>query len=109
LLGRRVLLPPPPIPPLAKSGRSRVAVVQATQVRPGNNLPLFGWLHGSCNRGIPLQRQMRAGFVVVREVLGQNAAQVLLVQHYHVIQALAADRADDSFSVRILPRSPWRK
>jgi hypothetical protein len=47
--------------------------------------------------------------MIVREVRGQDAAQVALVQHEHVIEALVPHGADDPFRKRILPRTPRRR
>jgi hypothetical protein len=41
--------------------------------------------------------------MVVAEVLGQNAAQMVLAQHDHVVEALAADGSDDALDVWGLP------
>src|SRR5450631_3299271 len=41
--------------------------------------------------------------MVVVEVPGQDSAQVGLVEHDHVVHALATNRADEAFDVGILP------
>jgi hypothetical protein len=43
--------------------------------------------------------------MVIGEVAGQGAAEVSLVEHEDVIQALASDRADEPFREGILPRA----
>ena len=45
--------------------------------------------------------------MVVLEILGQDAMQMGLVEHNHMIQTIAAYRTDNSFAVRILPRRAW--
>jgi transposase len=47
---------------------------------------------------------MRSDSVVVTGVRFQNATQMRLAQHNHMIDALAPDRADQPFSNAILPR-----
>jgi hypothetical protein len=51
---------------------------------------------------------MRSGFVMVLKILGQDAAQVMLVEDDDVIQTFAADRADEALDIWILPRGPRR-
>ena len=40
---------------------------------------------------------MRALAVVVRDVFGQHGSEMLLIQDNQVVEALAAERPDDSF------------
>ena len=61
-------------------------------------------LHRSWLRGVLLQGEVGAGPVVVAEVRAQQAAQMGFVQHHHVVEALAAEGADEPFHVGILPR-----
>jgi hypothetical protein len=42
--------------------------------------------------------------MVVAEVLGQNPAKMILVQHDNVVQALTADGLDEALDIRRLPR-----
>ena len=51
---------------------------------------------------------MSSGPVIVREVAGQDAAQVLFTKDEHVIQTLAPDGADESLRERVLPRGVRR-
>src|SRR4051812_2475588 len=46
---------------------------------------------------------MRSPLMVIAEICGERAAQGLLMEDDHVIQALAANRADDSFHIGALP------
>jgi len=48
---------------------------------------------------------MRATPVRVPDVGRDDAPKMRLVQEDHVIEALAPDRADDAFHVRMLPRT----
>lgn len=42
--------------------------------------------------------------MVIREVAGQHSFEMVFVEHDHMIETLAAERADDPFGVGILPR-----
>ena len=47
---------------------------------------------------------MCPGAVVIVKVIGQDPLQVNFAENDHVVKALAPDRSDHSFAVRILPR-----
>src|SRR6476646_2807009 len=47
--------------------------------------------------------------VVILLVRAQQLPQMALAEHDHMIEALASDRADQSFSVTVLPRRSWRR
>jgi len=49
------------------------------------------------------QRQMRSRFVVVGEEGSKNPMQMAFPEHDDVVEAFAANRADEAFSIRILP------
>jgi hypothetical protein len=51
---------------------------------------------------------MSPRFVIVREVVRQDASQVGLVEHDQMIQTISANRAGQSFNVWRLPRRPIR-
>ena len=51
-----------------------------------------------------VEREMRSGAVIVREVHGQDATQVAFAQNDDMIEALTPDRTDEPFHERILPR-----
>ena len=50
-----------------------------------------------------VEREMRSGAVIVREVHGQDATQVAFAQNDDMIEALTPDRTDEPFHERILP------
>src|SRR6516162_10014227 len=54
------------------------------------------------------ERQVSARAQVIGEIEIQKATQRRLVKHYHVVQALASNGADEALGVRILPRRLWR-
>jgi hypothetical protein len=66
-------------------------------------------LHPSWLRGVLLQGEVCSSRVVVEEVLAQQAAQMGFVQHHDVVETLAAEGADKTLHVRILPRGPGRR
>ena len=56
-----------------------------------------------------VEREVSASPVVVREVAGQDAPQVLFAEDENMIQTLAPDRADEPLRERILPRAVRRR
>ena len=50
------------------------------------------------------QRQVRARVIVIRRIRSKNYPQVRLTKDQHSVQALAADGADQTFRMAILPR-----
>src|SRR6476646_7303306 len=51
---------------------------------------------------------MCPGVVVILLVRAQHMPQMLLAKHDHMIEALASGRADQSFSIAVLPRRSRR-
>jgi hypothetical protein len=66
-------------------------------------------LHESRLRSVLVEGEVRSGTVVVDEVVAQQATQMGFVQHHRVVEALAAESADETFDVRILLRRPSRR
>jgi len=62
---------------------------------------LVGVLHRSGLRGVLLQREVRSATVVVGEVVSQQATQVRVVPQHDVVEALAAEGADETLHGRI--------
>ena len=52
------------------------------------------------------ERAVAAPAVVVLEVVGEQSAQVMLIEDGDVVEALAADTADHPLGERILPGAP---
>ena len=50
---------------------------------------------------------MCARAVVIGEIRTQDAAEMHLVQHDHVIETLATQRADHALDIGVLPGTPW--
>ncbi len=55
-------------------------------------------------RRILLERQVRASAIVVARVVQKNSTEMSLVENDDVVQALAAQRPDESLRVGVLPR-----
>jgi hypothetical protein len=86
-------------------GLADVAVVQAANFGKLHDLPRGGERDRPDVGGVLVEREMCARLMVIGEVAGQGAAEVSLVEHEDVIQALASDRADEPFREGILPRA----
>ena len=71
--------------------RSPVAVVQTTEIRPSNDPAILGRVDQPGDGRVAVQRQMCTALVVVPEVLGQDPAKVVLVEHDDMIEALSLD------------------
>ena len=84
--------------PLRRAG---VAVMQAAQIHLADHHAILEEIDGPRNRRVAIQRQVRSGFVMVAKVFGQNASQMLLAEHDHVVQAFSAYGADQTFHVGI--------
>jgi hypothetical protein len=78
-------------------------MMQATDFGDRHDPARLGELNGSASRRIFVEREMRASPVIVREVAGENAAQVPFGQDENMIQALASHRADEPLREGILP------
>jgi len=79
-------------------------MMEAPDLREGDDLAPLRTLDRAAVRRVPSQSEVAPGAVVVRQVRPEDPAQVPLVEHDHVVEALTADRADHSLSVWILPR-----
>ena len=101
---RRVMSKRAPVTQQASSGRARVSVVQPANVRNGDHGSAPGRFNLAWGRRVAVQRLMGARDVIVIEIIREDVFQVRFVQHDHVVQAFAADRADQPFNVGILPR-----
>ena len=93
----------------AGSGRlSDVAMVQATDFGDLNDPAAFRRLNRPPVWCILIEREVSSGPVIVRDVAGQDAAQVLFTKDEDVIETLAPDGADEPLRERVLPRAVRR-
>ena len=86
-----------------------ISMVEATDF---GNLPdraEFRWLDWPSVRCVLLKREMRSSAVIVGEVAGQDAAQMVFAQDKDMIEALSPDRTDQPLRERILPRAVRRR
>ena len=72
---------------------------------------MLPWSGGSTARdsgAVLVQRPVRAMVMIIAEVVREPPAQVVLVEHDHVVQTFAADGADQALDEGILPRGARR-
>ena len=81
-----------------------VVVVQAADVGDLDDPASARRLRRPRDRGVLVQRQVSAPLVVVAEISSQVATERAFVPDDDVVEALAADGADDPFDERVLPR-----
>ena len=83
----------------------KVLVMQSAEVRccdastDGPNFP--------GNRRVLVQRQMGTGLVVICHVRAKYVPKVTLAQHNDMIEYLSPDRANQPFSIGVLPWRSW--
>src|SRR6185369_594776 len=80
-----------------------VPVVKATNLQYGNDGSEFPRLHRPC-LWCALANEVRPGFVIIGHECFQVAIQTRLTKNDHVVEVLAANRADDALHVGSLPR-----
>jgi transposase len=61
-------------------------------------------LNRAMKRGVLVQRSMSPQLIIISGICAEDSAQVRLTEYDHVVQALPADRADESFNMGVLPR-----
>ena len=76
---------------VTSGGASFVPMVQAADFPECDHVTLGDALHASGRWCIFRQREMSPRSVIVRNIAGQNSAQMLLTEHHHVVQAVAPD------------------
>jgi hypothetical protein len=79
-------------------------MVQAADLWKGDNSACRRWLYRPGLWAILVQREMRPAVVVILKIRRQRTAQVMLIEDDDVIETFAADRADDSLDIGVLPR-----
>jgi len=89
---------------LGSGSPTLIAMVQTAHFWERNDLSLFGPLDWSRLGWVIFQSQVRSTFVIVCEVGSEYALEVSLVEDDDVIQTFAANRPDQPFHVRRLPR-----
>ena len=87
------------------SNGALVVMMEASDLGDLDHAPAICWMNCSVFRAIHLQRLMSSPPVIVVEVAGEDAAQMSLIQHNHVIKAFSTDASDYPLDVGILPRA----
>src|ERR1700746_1668168 len=80
--------------------RPTVLVVQATEDAHWHDPP--DPVDRSMDWGVFVQRQVSPSFVVIRDVAGDDAAEVSLAEHDEMVETLPPDRGDQPFGVTVL-------
>ena len=78
-------------------------MMKTADLRNGDHLTLGWWLYLPWEGSVPIQGEVRAGVVVVGNVVLEDALKMRFSENDQVIDALASNRPDDSLSVRVLP------
>src|SRR5216684_138133 len=95
---------------LSGSGRpSDVAMVEATDFANRDDLAEFRPLNWAAVGRILVEREVSTRLVIVREVAGQETAQVPFAKDEYMIQTLAPDGADEPLREGVLPRAVRRR
>jgi hypothetical protein len=80
-------------------------MMQATDFADWHDFAELGWLDRPAVRCIFGEGKVGSGAVVIREIASQDVTQVALAQDDDVVETVAANRADQAFGKRILPRT----
>src|SRR5215469_17089677 len=73
-----------------------------------NNPPCVWWLDRARLWRVLLQAYVRATPMIIVCEVSEVAIQAGFTEYDHVIQALAAQRADHALDIGSLPKRPWR-
>ena len=79
-------------------------MVESADLRHRHDIAVFGWLDSAWLGRVLLKSEMRARAVIVAEVIAKTTTEVSLVQHDHVVEEFAPDRADHALGEGVLPR-----
>src|SRR5262249_16883027 len=82
-------------------------MVKSTDLWNLNYPARLGRLNGTDFWSVLIQRQVRARFVIIAEIVFEQSAQMAVIQDDHMIQTLATNGSDHTFHVAVLPRTPW--
>jgi hypothetical protein len=98
--------------PMCKEDRARrlrcaplIAMMEATDFGNRDDRPGGDPSDRSVIWRVLFEAEMRSAPMIVTTVGREDASEVRLVDDDHVIETLSADRADQAFDVRILPRT----
>ena len=74
---------------LESSSGAAIEMMQTTDSRNRDHLSFRWMLDSTRYRSVTFQRKMRAGLVIIDEIRGQDAPEMPLVEHDHVVEARA--------------------
>jgi hypothetical protein len=94
----------PPRETAGSGGLPFVAMMEPANFGPRHDPTGSGRVDGARLGRVLAEREVSSRALVVRDVRAKHSSEMSLVEDDHVVQALAADRPDDAFDVRILPR-----
>src|SRR5438876_11413991 len=77
--------------------------MKSADLRDRNDAPVRWCLDGARMGAVVMERLMRAGGVVVREVTAQQTPEMPFVDHDDLIEAFPSNRPDDALGEGILP------
>ena len=83
-------------------------MMQTTDVRKGDDPAVARWLNMPWIRALFVQRQMGACPMIICKVRRKKSFELTFIEHDDMVEALASDRADDTFDVGRLPGRAWR-
>jgi len=98
----RILL----IVPIVYAARRSYLMVKSSDLRNLDDPAQLVRLNGSTLECVLIQRQVRAGFVIIAEIISQQAPQMVVIEDDHMIQTFATNAAHHTLHVAILPRTP---
>jgi len=84
-------------------GEAFVALMKPADLRNRDHFAAVRRPDRASIRAVFVERKMSPRAVIVIDVREQDAAQMALVDHEYMIQALAANRSDDPLDVWVLP------
>ncbi len=79
-------------------------MMKAADLRNWNDVASLRRLNRAGCRRISIKRKVRAGLVIICEVIRQDVHEMGLIEHDHVVETFSPDRADQPFNIRRLPR-----
>ena len=82
-------------------------MMKSADLRYGHDLAGLRWLDLARARCVTIERLVRPRRMVVIQITGKQPLQMRLIEHNHMIEQLAADRADEPFDVGVLPERAW--
>jgi len=96
-------------PKMLLGGAGLVTMMEAAEFRDRNHAPRVRRLDRARFRRVLLQSQVRPALMIVVHETLQVTVQAPFAEHDHVVQALAADGADDPFHISSVPRGNFQQ